>query len=101
MSPSPSRRTVAAFAAGLDGPAHALLDALLRERLPVDRLAAAQDCWHAIEKRELLRRRELLKARMRAPNIPAGEVTEIQKQILDLQKLITDISRPLSPPGCE
>jgi hypothetical protein len=38
---------------------------------------------------------------MRDPNLSAGEITEIQKQILDLQKLITDISRPLSPSGLE
>jgi hypothetical protein len=93
--------SLAAFSAGLDEAGQAFLDALLRERLPEERLAAARDCWQAIEKRELLHRREVLKARMKDPNLSPGEVTEIQKQILDLQKLITDISRPLSPPGLE
>jgi len=93
--------SVAVFAAGLEGPELALLNALLRERLPENRLAAATDCWGAIEKKELLHRREVLKARMRDPNLSQGEITEIQKLILDLQKLITDISRPLSPPGPE
>jgi len=93
--------SVAAFAAGLGAPEQALLNALLRERLPENRLAAAIDCWGAVEKRELLQRREALKARMRETGISHGEITEIQKQILDLQKLITDISRPLSPPGLE
>jgi DNA primase len=93
--------SLAAFASTLDGPAQTLLGALLRERLPEDRLAAARDCWHAIEKRDLLHRRDVLLARMRDPNLSPGEITEIQKQILDLQKLLTDISRPLSPPGSE
>jgi DNA primase len=93
--------SLAAFSAGLDEAGQTFLDALLRERLPEDRLAAAADCWGAIERRELLHRREVLKARMRDPNLSPGEITEIQKQILDLQKLITDISRPLSPPGLE
>jgi DNA primase len=93
--------SVAAFAASLEAPEQALLNALLRERLPEDRLAAAVDCWGAIEKRELLHRRDVLLARMRDPSLSQGEITEIQKQILDLQKLITDISRPLSPPGPE
>jgi DNA primase len=93
--------SVAAFATTLQPPEQTLLNALLRERLPEDRLAAAIDCWRAIEKRELLHRREVLLARMRDPNLSHGEITEIQKQILDLQKLITDISRPLSPPGPE
>jgi DNA primase len=93
--------SLAAFAATLDAPEQALLGALLRERLPEDRLAAARDCWNAIEKRDLLRRRDLLKARLKEANLSPGEITEIQKQILDLQKLLTDISRPLSPPGLE
>jgi hypothetical protein len=93
--------SLAAFAAGLDAPSQALLGALLRERLPEDRLAAARDCWHAIEKRDLLHRRDVLLARMRDPNLSHGEVTEIQKQILDLQKHLTDISRPLSPSGLD
>ena len=93
--------SVAAFSAGLDEPEQALLGALLRERLPEDRLAAARDCWHAMEKRDLLHRRDVLLTRMRDPNLSPGEITEIQKLILDLQKLITDISRPLSPPGLE
>jgi hypothetical protein len=93
--------SLAAFAPGLDQPARGLFDALLRERLPPDRMAAARDCWGAIERRDLLHRRELLKARMRDSNLSSSEVTEIQKQILDLQKLITDISRPLSPPDPE
>ncbi len=93
--------SLAAFAAGLDEPAQALFNALVRERLPEDRLTAARDCWRAIEKREFLHRQELFKARLRDPNLSHREITEIQKQILDLQKLIMDISRPLSPPGSE
>jgi len=100
--------SLAAFAADLDGPAHTLLDALLHERLPDDRLAAAHVCWYDIEKRDLLSRRDQLMTQMRRPNLSAteavalhGQIREIDKQILDLQKLITDISRPLSPSGPE
>ncbi len=89
--------SLAAFSAALDPPSQALLGALLRERLPQDRLTAARDCWRALETRELIHRRDVLKSRMRAPGLSHGEITEIQKQILDLQKLLTDISRPLSP----
>jgi DNA primase len=93
--------SLAAFASTLDAAGQSLLGALLRERLPEDRQAAARDCWHAIEKRDYFHRREVLLARMRDPNLSQGEITEIQKQVLDVQKLITDISRPLSPPGLE
>jgi len=93
--------SVAAFSASLDEAGQALLGALLRERLPENRILAAQECWNAIETRDMARRREVLLARMRDPNLSAAEITEIQKQILDLQKLITDISRPLSPSGLE
>jgi hypothetical protein len=93
--------SLAAFSAGLDALMKVQLDSLLRERLPEDRLAAARDCWGAIERRDLLHRRDLLKARLREPDLSHGEITEIQKQILDLQKHLTDISRPFSPPGPE
>ena len=85
----------------LNEPDQALLETLLLRCLPANRIAAAQDWWRAIEKRDLLARRDLLVARMRDSNLSSGEVTEIQKQILDLQKHLTDISRPLSPPGLE
>lgn len=93
--------SLSAFEAGLDDASRTLLGALLRERLPEDRMSAARDCWHAIEKRELLHRREVLQARLKEPDISVGEITEIQKQILDLQNRLTDISRPLSQPGPE
>jgi DNA primase len=93
--------SLAAFSATLDTPMKAFFDSLLRERLPEDRMAAARDCWNAIERRELLHRRDLLKARLRDPDLSHGEITEIQKQILDLQKHLTDISRPFSPSGPE
>jgi hypothetical protein len=94
--------SLAAFSAGLEEAEEALLDALLRERLPdngADRLIAARDCWHAIEKREIQQRRDVLVAKMRDPNLSQDEITEIQKKIFDLQRHFTDISRPLSPPG--
>jgi DNA primase len=93
--------TLAAFSAGLDTGEQALLDSLLRERLPEDRLAAANDCWRAIERRDLTNRRDVLKTRLRDPSLSHGEITEIQKQILDLQKHLTDISRPFPPSGLE
>jgi DNA primase len=93
--------SLSTFATTLDESARELFGSLLREPLPEDRLAAARDYWNAIEKRDLLHRRDLLLARMRDPNLSQGEITEIQKQVLDVQKLLTDISRPLSPPGLE
>ena len=93
--------SMAVFSAGLDEAARARLNGLLDHRLPENRIAAAEDCWNAIEKRDLPRRRELLVARMRDPSLSAVEITEIQKQILDLQKQFTDISRPLPPSGVE
>jgi DNA primase len=96
--------SLTAFSAGLDEPMQAFLDALLHERLPETseaRLIAAQDCWHAIEKRDLIHRRDVLLARMRDPNLSHDDITEIQKKIFDLQRHFTDISRPLSLPGPE
>jgi DNA primase len=93
--------SLAAFTAGLSQEDQALIDAMLREKLPPDPVAVAREYWRGLEKHSVERRREVLLARLRDPNLTPGEATEIQKLILDLQKRLTDISRPLSPPGSE
>lgn len=100
--------SLAAFTAQLDETEAAVVTMLLEERLlealladPAshfpDAKSMAQDVWRELERRELERRREEIKSRLLAPELPFGEVVQLQKQILDLQKRLTDIARPLSP----
>ena len=91
--------SLAAFTAGLGQEEQGLINAMLREKLPEQPVAVAQEYWRGLEGQGLERRRDVLLSRLRDPDLTPGEETEIQKLILDLQKRLTDISRPFSPPG--
>ncbi|MCE9612000.1 MAG: DNA primase [Chthoniobacter sp.] len=71
---------------------------LLETKPPAHPLAVAHDCWRDLERRQILRRTEAIKARMRAPDLALADVAKMQKEVLDLQKRLLDIARPLSPP---
>ncbi len=88
--------SISAFSSRLEPEEEIVVNALLDEKLPEDALAAARDCWRDLERREMEHRRDAVLARLRAPNLPVSEVAKLQKQILDLQKRITDIARPFS-----
>jgi DNA primase len=94
----------------LDDPAHAqsffiqlppeqeaFLAALMENRSPDDPLCRAQECWDEIERRQLRRRIEGIKAKQRSPNLALEEAAALHQQILDLQKRLFDITRPFSP----
>ncbi len=85
------------FLASLEPAEEAELSGLLSHPSPRQPLLVAQDCWRALEKRQLRSRMESLEARLRSPQIPGDEVDRIQKQILDLKNRLSDIARLLSP----
>ncbi|RYD82444.1 MAG: DNA primase [Verrucomicrobiaceae bacterium] len=76
----------------------AAISGLLGDKPPVHPLTVARDCWNELERRQIRRRVEAIKARMRAPGISVEEITTLQKEILDRQKRLLDIAPPLSPP---
>jgi DNA primase len=86
------------FLTTLDAAEESAVSDLLGDKPPAHPLAFAHDCWRELEKRRFLRRRMSLEARLRNPDLPADLALEIQKEILDLQKRLSDIARPLSPP---
>ena len=76
----------------------AVVSGLLGEKLPAHPVPIAHDCWRELERRRIRHRMDAIQARLRAPNLPFEEVAKMQKEILDLQKRLSDTSRPLSPP---
>lgn len=86
------------FLTTLSSAEEAVVSGLLGEKMRPHPLAAVHDCWRELERRKTRARIEALQARMRVPNLPAEEVAKMQKEILDVQKRLSDISRPLSPP---
>jgi DNA primase len=90
--------SVAAFLTTLEAADEATVSGLLEEKLPPDPMRIAFDCWLDLERRRLRRKMDAIHARLRAPNLPEEDVLKFQKEILDLQKRVSDIARPFSPP---
>ncbi len=86
------------FVATLDAQEEAYVSGLLEAKAPEHAMTIAHDCWRDLEKRQLRRRLDALQARLRAPGLPDEEQTKLLKEVLDHQKRLSDIARPLSPP---
>lgn len=91
-------RSLAAFLVSLDASEEAIVAGLLEEKLPGNAMTIAHDCWRELERRQIRRKMDAIQARLRAPNAAAEEILKWQKEILDLQKRVSDITRPFSPP---
>jgi len=87
-----------AFLATLNAAEEAYLSTLLDEKPPEHAMTIAHDCWRELERRAIRRKIDARQARLRAPELGAADVEKLQKEVLDLQKRLSDIARPLSPP---
>ena len=67
-----------------------LVSTLLQERPPEAALTIVQDCWNELQKRQIRRHIELLKAQQRQPQLSLEEAGAIHQQILDLQRRLKD-----------
>jgi DNA primase len=90
--------TVGAFLTTLDASEEAAVSTLLGERAPENSMTIAHDCWRELERRKIVRKRDALMARQRQPNLPLEDAGRLHEEILALQKRLSDIARPLSPP---
>ncbi len=89
-------KTSQAFLTQLPAEQEALVVSLLERRCPENPLVLAQECWDELERRQIRRRIEEAKARQRGPGLPLEEVATLHQQILDLQRRLSDITRPFS-----
>jgi len=90
--------SINAFLSTLNAQEESAASDLLDEKLPEHPLMIAQDCWRELERRQVRRQIDAVQARMRVPDAPEGDVLKWQKEILALQKRLSDIARPFSPP---
>ena len=93
-----SQASIHAFLTTLEAAEEAVVSGLLGEPPPAHAMTQAHDCWRDLERRQTSRRIEAIQARMRTPNLDISEARKLQKEILDLQKRLIDVARPLSPP---
>ena len=63
-------------------------------KLPAAPLAAAQDAIRGLQLTMLKKHRESLALQLQNPNLASEKIMELQKEILDLQASINDLSAP-------
>ena len=90
--------SVHVFLTSLDAVEESAISSLLGEKMPSHPMNIAYNSWRELERRKIRQRLEAIQARLRTPDLPFEDVAKMQKEILDLQKRLLDISRPLSPP---
>ena len=90
--------SLASFLSTLDTADESALIDIMEGRKPEFAMMIANDCWRELERRQIRRRLDAVQARLRAPDQGLETIVAAQKEILDLQKRLTDIARPFSPP---
>ena len=90
--------SIQAFLTTLDATEEAQVSGFLEDKPPAHPMAIAHDAWRELERRRVRRRLETRQARLRAEGLEFAEVMKLQKEVLDLQTHLSNISRPLSPP---
>jgi DNA primase len=83
-----------AFMATLSPEDERLVSSWLMQKIPAAAESVVDKWWQGICQSVLRRRLETAKSRIKAPGISAGEVVNLQKQILDLQEQLHEFSRP-------
>ncbi len=91
--------TIHVFLTTLDAAEESLVSGFLASKAPDHPMLVAHDCWRELERRQIRRRMEALKARQRTPNLAYEEVAKLHEEILQLQKRLSEIARPLPPPA--
>lgn len=88
--------SVTAFMASLAPADEALVSSWLLQKVPANPLLVAQEWWQGLRRAAVRRQLEVAENRMKLPQLSGGEVTNLQKQILDLREQLHDLSG-LSP----
>ena len=83
----------AAFLATLPPEEEAFLTGLLMDKPFPQPMLVLRDSWRGLERTLLMERLAALESRMRLPDVPNGEITRLQKEVLDLQLRLKDIAR--------
>jgi DNA primase len=84
--------SINAFMATLSPGEEALVSAWLLQRLPPNPVAVARDWWAGLQQAAVRRQLQLAEGRMRIPQLSAGEMTQLQKQVIDLKMQLAELS---------
>ncbi len=85
--------SVNAFMAGLATADEALISAWLLQKMPPNASAVVKDWWTGLKQAAVRRQLQIAEGRMKLPRLSGGEVVALQKQILDLQEQLRELSK--------
>lgn len=81
-----------AFMATLSPREEDLVSSWLLQKLPGDPTTLVQSWWNGLRQGVLRRQLEVAESRMRLPRMSTGEVVNLQKEIVDLQEQLRELS---------
>jgi DNA primase len=85
--------SVNAFMAGLTVAEEALVSGWLLQKVPPNASAVVRDWWNGLKQAAVRRQLQIAEGRMKLPRLSGGEVVTLQKQILDLQEQLRELSK--------
>jgi DNA primase len=88
-----------AFMATLVPEEERLVSSWLLQKMPASTETVVEKWWQGVCQNVVRRRLETAKNRVKVPGLSAGEVVNLQKQILDLQEQLHDFPRPIGGTG--
>ena len=84
--------SINAFMAGLPAKDEALISSWLLQRMPPNAVEVARGWWAGLRQATLRRQLQIAEGRMKLPRLTTGEEVNLQKQILDLQEQLRELS---------
>ena len=84
--------SVNGFMASLSPGEEALVSSWLLQRVPPNAAAVARDWWAGLQQAVVRRQLQIAEGRMRIPQLSAGEMTRLQKQVIDLKMQLDELS---------
>lgn len=84
--------SINSFMSALSPGEEALVSSWLLQRLPPNGAAVAKDWWAGLQQSAIRRQLQIAEGRLRIPQLSAGEMTSVQKQIVDLKRQLGDFS---------
>ena len=89
--------SVNAWLSTLDPGEESALSAVLAREVPLEARVVAEDCWHELERRVFLRKRQAVEAQLRAPGLAMEDMGRLHGQVLDLQRQLAALPAPRAP----
>jgi len=86
-----------AFMVTLSPPEERLVSSWLLQKVPPNAGTMVKKWWLGIRQAVLRRQLDVAANQIKLPNLSTGEIVNLQKQILDLQEQLHELSRPAGP----